>query len=416
MHRLTRSLLTQVRRGWRRASRRSGSEHGAVAALFAVMVSTGVIIAMGALVIDVGQIALERQELQTGADAASWTIATRCIQKPADCTMAKQSLVASDYANRNQKDGSADAQICISSLSAQCTSWASPGACPTTTVTGGTSVEVRTSTRTGTSTLLPPAFASAMTGSVSAGVTAGACGRVAWGPPGITKVLALGFSMCDWKRMTANGTTFYGPLSPLLSQLGLYSVLGLPAPSATTESAIPAVLPAAVLGLPLPSCTSPVDLREPRGWVWLANNDLSPPDANCEITLKVGDLPRSLVLSGLTQGVLCAGRLQSQLTSRQPVLVPIFDEIEQTLLSIAPTYRIAGFAPFVFTGYTSLLGGLLTGVGSLLNGSAPGLLQNLLCGVSQCILGYFTKTLVPLDSPSFGTGPNFGATVIGRTG
>ncbi|MCM4077853.1 pilus assembly protein TadG-related protein [Paractinoplanes hotanensis] len=394
--------------------RRTRSEHGVVAALFAVMVSTGVVIAMGALVIDVGQIALERQELQTGADAASWTIASRCVQKPADCTMAKQSLVASDYANRNTKDGSADAQICLSNQTALCTAWKSPGACPPTTVTGGTSVEVRTSTRTGTSTLLPPAFASAMSGSVSSGVMAGACGRVAWGPPGITKVLAMGISMCDWKRMTANGSTFYGPLSPLLSQLGLYSVLGLPAPTAAAESAIPMVTSAKVL-LPLPSCTSPIDLTEPRGWVWLADNDLSPPDANCELTLKVGDLPRSFLLSGLTQGIPCAGRLQAQLASRQPVLVPIYDEV-QGLLSLAPAYRIAGFAPFVFTGYTSLLGGLLSGVGSLLNGGLPGLLQSALCGLSQCILGYFTKTLVPLDSPTFGTGPNFGATVIGRTG
>nr|WP_221379630.1 Tad domain-containing protein [Actinoplanes polyasparticus] len=394
--------------------RRSRSEHGAVAALFAVMVSTGVVIAMGALVIDVGQIALERQELQTGADAASWTIASRCVQNPADCTMAKQSLVASDYASRNTKDGSADAQICLSNQTALCTAWKSPGACPPTTVAGGTSVEVRTSTRTGTSTLLPPAFASAMSGSVSSGVMAGACGRVAWGPPGITKVLALGISMCDWKRMTANGSTFYGPLSPLLSQLGLYSVLGLPAPTAAAESAIPMVTSAKVL-LPLPSCTSPIDPTEPRGWVWLADNDLSPPDANCELTLKVGDLPRSFLLSGLTQGITCASRLQAQLASRQPVLVPIYDEV-QGLLSLAPAYRIAGFAPFVLTGWTSLLGGLLSGVGSLLNGGLPGLLQSALCGLSQCILGYFTKTLVPLDSPTFGTGPNFGATVIGRTG
>ncbi|WP_250004465.1 Tad domain-containing protein [Actinoplanes sp. M2I2] len=415
MHRLTRHLLSPVRRAWRRASRRHGSEHGAVAALFAVMVSTGVIITMGALVIDVGQIALERQELQTGADTASWSIATKCIAKPADCTMAKQSVVAQDYANRNTKDGSADAQICISSLSAQCTAWNSPAACPATTITGGTSVEVRTSTRTGASTLLPPAFAGAMSGSASTGVTAGACGRVAWGPPGLTKVLALGFSMCDWKRMTQNGTTFYGPLSPLLSQLGLYSVLGLPAPTASAESAIPAVLPASILGLPLPSCTSPFDLTEPRGWVWLANNDLSPPDANCEISLKVGDRPRSQLLSGLTQGIACAGRLQAQLASRQPVLVPIFDDIAP-LISLTPTYRIAGFAPFVFTGYTALIPGLLSGVGSLLNGGVAGLLQSVLCGTSQCILGYFTKTLVPVDIPSFGTGPNFGATVIGRTG
>ncbi|MCO8269830.1 Tad domain-containing protein [Actinoplanes sp. TRM 88003] len=401
--------------------RRSDSEHGAVAALFAVMVSTGVVIAMGALVIDVGQIALERQELQNGADSASWTIAAKCINKPADCTMAKMSLVASDYATRNTKDGTADAQICLSNQTAQCTAWKSPGACATTTVTGGTSVEVRTSTRTGSgatsTTLLPPAFASAMSGSVSSGVMAGACGRVAWGPPGITKVFALGISMCDWKRMTGNGTQFYGPLDPLLSQLGLYSMLGLNPPTASAEGAIAQVLPAAVLGLPLPSCTTPVNLTEPRGWTWLYDNSLNPPDANCEISLKVGDLPRGFALSGLLAGKPCRDRLQAIYASKQPVLIPIFDQIEQTLLSLAPTYRIAGFAPFVLTGYDTLLPGVLTSVANLLQGNGlPSVLQKLLCTISACIYGYFTKTLVPVDLPNFGTGPDFGATIIGRTG
>ncbi|MBM2620250.1 Tad domain-containing protein [Actinoplanes sp. LDG1-06] len=413
MHRM--SLVRRVLSALLRVNRREDSEHGAVAALLAVLLSTGVFFGTGALVIDVTQLSYERTQLQTGADAASWAIAMRCIRDSTTCTVAAQTSVAQTYAAKNTKRGTADAQVCFS-FTTGCT-WSSPTACPANTVTGGKYVEVRTSTKLANgSTLLPPTFAGSLAGTTYNGTRVGACGRVAWGPPGITKVLALGFSMCDWKRMTQNGSTFYGPLDPLLSQLGLYSVLGMPAPSATTESAIPAVLPAAVLGLPLPSCTSPVDLTVPRGWVWLANNDLSPPDANCEISLKVGDLPRSFVLSGLTQGIPCAGRLQQQLTSKQPVLVPIFDQIEQTLLSIAPTYRIAGFAPFVFTGYTSLLGGLLNGVGSLLNGSAPGLLQNALCGLSQCILGYFTKTLVPVDSPNFGTGPDFGATIIGRTG
>ncbi|MFC4065920.1 hypothetical protein [Actinoplanes subglobosus] len=50
-------------------------------------------------------------------------------------------------------------------------------------------------------------------------------------------------------------------------------------------------------------------------------------------------------------------------------------------------YRIVGFAPFVVTGCTGLLGGVLSGVGSLLS-----------------------------SQPVFGTGRNFGATVIGRIG
>lgn len=68
------------------------------------------------------------------------------------------------------------------------------------------------------------------------------------------------------------------------------------------------------------------------------------------------------------------------------------------------------------TGYTGLLGGVLSGVGSLLSGGLLDALAKILCGVGSCIYGYFTKTLVPRSQPVFGTGRNFGATVIGRIG
>ncbi|MBU2664190.1 hypothetical protein KOI35_11875 [Actinoplanes bogorensis] len=407
----------RVLRVMRRIRHRHASDHGVVAAMIAVLCATGMFFGMGAIVIDVNQIALERAELQSGADAASWAIAVHCIDDPTKCTVAGQTATATKYTNSNIKRGVADAQFCIYTTSCSGITWGSPITCPTTTITGGTSVEVRTSTRLANgSTLLPPSFAGTLSGMTYTGQKVGACGRVAWGPVTQSKVFAMGISLCDWKRMTNNGTAFYGPVTSLLGQLGLYSVLGLPSPTASIDSAIPTVLPASVLGLPLPNCGI-TQLTTPRGWVWLGNNDYSSPDANCEITLKVGDLPRSFLLSGLTQGLLCANRLQQILAARQPVLIPIFDQIEQTLLSVAPTYRIAGFAPFVFTGYTSLLSGLLTGVGSFLQtGGVPSLLQSTLCGASQCIYGYFTKSLVPVDTPVFGTGPDYGATIIARTG
>ncbi|WP_250035119.1 pilus assembly protein TadG-related protein [Paractinoplanes maris] len=418
MHRLTHRLVRSARRLWRRAHRRHGSEHGAVAALFAVFLSSGVVVGMGALVIDVGQIALERQELQTGADAASWAIANNCVAKLADCTMSAQTLVAQNYAKRNAKDGTADAQICISSLAAQCQPWSSPALCPTSTVSGGTWVEVRTSTRTGNTTLLPPTFAGALSGPYSGGARAGACGRVAWGPPAsVPKVLALGISECDWKQMTGNGSTYYSPLGSLLGGLGLYSILGLTPPNASTEFAIPQVLPLGLLGKPSPTCNAPPDITVPRGWVWLANNNLTPPDANCELSLQVGSMPRSFTLSGLTQGIPCATKLRAVYDSRQPVLVPIFDDSERGLLTLTPWFRIVGFAPFVLTGYDGLLGGLLSSVDNLLQGNGvPSLVQKLTCTLSACIYGYFTRVLTPVDSPAFGTGRDYGVTVIARTG
>jgi hypothetical protein len=99
-----------------------------------------------------------------------------------------------------------------------------------------------------------------------------------------------------------------------------------------------------------------------------------------------------------------------------PVMVPIYDTIVQALLTVAPQYHIVGFAPFVVTGVYNLLSGLLSGVGSILTGGLLTGLNSTLCGLTNCVLGYFTKTLVPMPRPVFGTGPNYGATVIGRTG
>jgi len=53
-------------------------ERGVVAAIVAILLGTGVLLGMGALVIDVGQIYQERAELQNGADAAALAVAESC--------------------------------------------------------------------------------------------------------------------------------------------------------------------------------------------------------------------------------------------------------------------------------------------------------------------------------------------------
>lgn len=390
-----------------------------MAVVVAIFLGSSVLFGMGALVIDVGLLYHEREQLISGADAASFKVAINCANTPASCTTGVQTPVARAYAVKNAKDDTAEAQICFDDTG--CPVWNTPKQCPPRpAIPAGTYpgnwVEVRTSTVTSTGgTLIPPVFAKVATGGDYQGKRMGACARVAWGPPAVEKVFALGISLCDWERMTNNGQVFYNPLGTLLNDIGLFQLLGLPSPTPGADSAIPQVLPAVVLGLPLPSCTTPVNLTRPRGYVWLSNPDLTPPDSDCMIDLAVGDLPRSFVLSGLLVGVTCAQKLQS-FRGGGPILVPIFDRIEQALLSVAPQYHIVGFAPFVVTGYTSLLGGVLTGVGSLLSGSLLDALQTVLCGTGSCIYGYFTKTLLPRHRPVFGNGRNFGATVVGRTG
>lgn len=390
-----------------------------MAAIVAVFLGSSVLLGMGALVIDVGLLYNEQEQLVSGADAASFKVAVNCAGTPATCTTATQTPVAVTYAGRNAKDGLAGAQICFDDTG--CPVWNTAKECPPIPVPApgnsrGNWVEVRTTTVTSTGgTLIPPVFAKSVTKGLYQGKRVGACARVAWGTPVVDKVFALGISLCDWKRMTNNGQVFYGPIDALLNATGLFSLIGLPSPGPGGDSAIPQVLPLNALGLPLPSCTTPLDLTVPRGYVWLSNPDLTPPDNDCMIDLKVGDKPRSFLLSGLMVGVYCAQKLQA-LRGGGPILVPIFDKIEPEVLSLAPQYRIAGFAPFVVTGYTGLLSGVLSGVGSLLGGGLFAALATILCGTGSCIYGYFTKTLIPRNKPQFGTGPNFGATIIGRTG
>jgi Putative Flp pilus-assembly TadE/G-like len=405
----------RLRRAARCARRRVGSEHGAVAAIVAALLSGGVLIGLGAVVIDVGQLYVEREELQTGADAASWKIALNCVAATSACTAGTQTPVAVAYARRNAKDGQADAQVCLNGVA--CPSWSTAVTCPPlgTPAAGrsvGNYVEVRTATRTSSgATLLPPTFAGALAGGGYRGKQVGACARVSWGPPVVDKVFAMGFSYCDWKRMTANGTVAYGPAGTLVGSTGLLPMLGLPTALAGDVSAVPQVLPLSVAGLPVPSC-SLLEPTVPRGYAWLGNPDLSGPDSSCMIDAAVGDSPRSFVLSGLLVGTWCAQQMQTLRATGQPVMVPIFDAIQPALLTLAPAYHIIGFAAFVVTGYAGLLGiGAPSALGPL------GTVAAVLCGTtSSCVYGYFTRALVPTAGPVFGTGINLGATVIGRTG
>lgn len=404
---------------------RAGSDHGAVAILVALLLSAGVLLGSGALVIDGGLLYAEKEQLQSGADAASFRIAMDCARatSASPCTAAGETPIAVAYAQRNANDNAAAAQVCLNGSS--CPSWYTASACPKLPAPpAGNYVEVRTATVTANNqTVVPPVFAGALPGINYSGTRVGACARVNWGPPAnVGRVFAFGISMCDWKRMTGNGTAFYGRIGTLAGGLGLYTTLGLPSPSGAgnAESGIPQVLPLTAAGLPTPYCTQPAPLGDPtspRGYVWLGDANSVAPDANCTINVNVGDWAHSYVLSGLF-ATNCLNRLQALRAARQPVLVPIYDQIQPALLSLTPGYHVVGFAPFVVTAYTSLLGGLLAGTTSTLSGtgSLTSLVNQTLCGVGSCVYGYFTQALIPMDRPTFGTGPTFGTTVIGRTG
>jgi Putative Flp pilus-assembly TadE/G-like len=145
----------------------TSDERGAAGVTVAVMMV--VLIGVGAVAVDVGQIYAERAQLQNGADAGALAVAASC--DPGPCT----SSLAGPLANTNSNDGASNAAVDLS-------------------VTG--QVTVTTSTKNGSSSFLTKMFASAL----NAGpVTVGATSTAAWGYPGSgPATLPLTFAPCQF--------------------------------------------------------------------------------------------------------------------------------------------------------------------------------------------------------------------------
>jgi Putative Flp pilus-assembly TadE/G-like len=200
-------ILRLVRSTWRRPD-----DRGAVATVFALLLGGGVLLGVMALVVDVGQIYVERDELQGGADSAALAVAKACANDVSDCdTLDGVRELAQRYANDNAADGVSEvAEVCgwLPGVLPEC------GPSPTnlTACLGGPPantdyVEVHLSTRLPDGRLvLPPTFAQAMSSSFD-GVSVGACARASWSPDDLT-ILAATISICEFDDATAGGTRF----------------------------------------------------------------------------------------------------------------------------------------------------------------------------------------------------------------
>ena len=202
---------------------RHGRERGVVAVLVAVVLGCGVALGMGALVVDVGQLAWERTQLQNGADAAAEAVADDCLASgcAGSTAVTAERTRAGFYADHNAADGRAD-------LLALCGSWGSLPSC-----TGSSSclgapsagqqyVEVRLGTELPDgSTVLPPTFAGALAGGGQAGRTVVTCARVSHTTT--TTTSTSGLPAAIWGTTTAMGTN---PASVWLASAQL-SITGL---------------------------------------------------------------------------------------------------------------------------------------------------------------------------------------------
>jgi hypothetical protein len=182
-------------------------DRGAISTVVVLLLATGVLLGMTAMVVDVGQLYAEREELQSGADAAAMTTALDCVKRRASCSTLGLAR-AEEAADANAGDGRANVEefcgrdvrvalpTCLPDSGRQLSDCiGSPRA-------GVNFVQVRTRTEVATDDyVLPFAFAQSMAG-IGDGATVGACSRVAYGPPRFE--LGLTISACEYERTRGN--------------------------------------------------------------------------------------------------------------------------------------------------------------------------------------------------------------------
>ncbi len=353
-------------------------QRGGVGVLIAMLLGGGVLLGLGALVIDVGQLYQERAELQNGADAAALAVAKSCAT--GTCTPS----LAAQYANENASrltGGTAGVNlVCGSGTLGACP--ASTGAlidCPPPPSTGQGYVDVHTVTQTASGgTALPPVFAKALLGNSSyQGTTVQACAQAAWGGPSAADTVAFTISACSWDSWTSQGTNF------------------APAPPAVPNPSFDHQLDLRNLGNSTGCSGEPSGSDGAGAFGWALDQT-----GTCGILTNSATFPAA---TGAAAGSTCQTALANAQASRKVIFLPVYTSYTGT--GNNTVFTLKGFAAFVVTGY------------SLPGFSASDWLKqaNNNC-TFKCIDGYFTKALIPATGGANEGGTYLGAAVIGLTG
>ena len=360
-------------------------ERGAIGVLIAVLIGGGVLLGLGALAIDVGQLYQNRAELQNGADAGALAVADSCAL--GTCTTGLTGQYATGNASK-LTGGQAGVDLVCGSGTGMAACPGSSGApydCPANPSAGTNYVDVHTSTRTASgSTLLPPVFARTLLGNRGyAGTNVKACAQAEWGAPSTANTIAFTISACSWYVYTNNGTNF-APPPP-------YPPNPLPAPSYDHIMFEHGLGSSQTTGCP-PYQPSGQDAPGNFGWT-------SDPSAICSTFVNNGSYGGN---TGTAVSGACKTALQNDWTNKTVVYLPVYSAISGTGSSV--TYTLLGFAAFVITGY------------SLTGASEPDWLNpaNTCKGTNKCIFGYFTQGLIPSTGGLGGKG--LGASIVKLTG
>ena len=368
-------------------------DRGAIGVLVVVLIGAGVLLGMGAIVIDVGRLYQNRAELQNGADAAALAVAKNCVLSISTCTLSNANSTAASYADANASQLTGHLAgiygICVSVASSPGNSAFTVGTCPPSSTTAmtncpsnpasGNYVDVKTYTQVGSSHVLPPALA-------HGGSTVYACAQAEWGTALQSNSLGLTISMCDWQALTGNGSP-YGTIIPVY-----------------------------IKGKDK-NCAGPAGSNMPGGFDWLQPTSPSTCTTNIDLTTNT-----TYNNTGNNVAQPCKQSLYNDITSylnNNPVTVflPIFDCVSTVpacpgykTTGANAIYHIAGLAGFVPTGYSDLSGP----PGSDNLPKAYG--NNGLCAVNApCVEGYFKPGIDPV-SDIIGSGTSYGATTVKLSG
>lgn len=372
----------------RRALRRAGQDdRGAVGVLVGVLIASGVLFGMAAVVVDVGAIYAERAQLQNGADAGSLAVAKSCIIESCD------SETADAYANDNARDGAAAVDL-VCGFDEDGILTACPPAtgakvdCPEA-PSEAQYVDVHTSTLTdGGTTLLPPSFAHTLAGNDSPdGVTVGACARASWGPPARGTTLPVTISTCEWMEATADGTNYApAPPYPPNPDPSFSRVLRLHDPKKDSSES----------GNVGSTCTDPKGVDGPGMFGWVDD-----PESDCSAYIQDDTYGAD---PGADVSKTCKELLTTARDEREPIFIPLYSDVNGT--GSNGEYTLDGFAAFIVTGYR------LPGF------NAPDWLNpaNTCTGSEKCIFGFFVdEQFMPGGGGSIG-GPDRGVSIIKLTG
>ena len=362
----------------RRLRQLGRDERGVVGVLVGLLIGT-VLVGLGALVIDVGQLYRERSQLQNGADAAAIAVAKSCVVST--CTASSALTTAVAYAGANAQGGVAGVpQVCGSGSLGTCpTSSGAMTDCPAAPAAGTNYVDVHTATATaGGGTVVTPVFAKALLGNQNyTGTQVLACSQAEWGGPTSANTIAFAISACDWDAATAQGAT-YAPPPPAIPPASVDRVLMVHTSTSSGSGC----------------STEPAGSDAPGNFGWTDD-----PTSTCTISVSGGTFTGN---PGASASNACKAALASAWSSRSVVYIGVYTTITGT--GANSVYTLKGFAAFVVTGY------------HLPGASASDWLNpaNDCSGSNKCINGYFTQGLIPSTGSLGGT--YLGAAIIKITG